>query len=756
MKFKGLKREHYTDRWDEAFPIGNGTIGGLVYGNPLKETIATNYESLFLPMPENSESRAYNGYKYLEETRKLIHEGKFREATLYYLKGLSEDGAPFNTIVWTNPFETAAEVHIDVEGDHTVSEYVQKLDFSNGETSVSCLVDGEKFTRKCFVSRSRDILVINIEKEGKPISLDITLGVNPGAHHIEAPSSISEDDNLSLYVTHTEDESGYIATIKAVKEGQGIMAEDGRIHADNVNNLLVLYTLIPWKRNVEAFKVKLVRILDMINTTYGSLLKEHEIIHRELFERVTVSFSEDDREYTNEELRAECKEGHLSEKLLERMADFGRYLEISSFGKLPPNLQGVWNGNPCPPWSSDYTLNENLQMMMWQIMPGGFNECAINYFDWLESFIDDFRENAKAYYGCRGILVAARLSSDGIHRHFCDQWPMVFWISGAGWLSQVYEDYYEYTLDENVLLRGVKFWKEVVQFYEDFLVIDKYGKYEFVPSYSPENTPIGSDSPTAINATMDIAIAKEVYTNLLNACKILNIESDNIARWENERAMLPDYSVNEDGAVKEWVPADLKDDYHHRHSSHLYMVFPGHEALEDGSEALFKACHVAAKMRLLEGVDAISGWGLAHLANISARLKDSELWYLAMNRLIQVFTLDNLFTGHNEHSLFQMDANLGITASVYEMAAYSAPGKVELLPIVSKQIPYVLIKGLKLKGNAEIERLVKTDTSFEVTVKNNGFENIRIICPDGFSFENGDTEYVLYGKESVSLTGLER
>lgn len=756
MKFKGLKREHYTDRWDEAFPIGNGTIGGLVYGNPLHETIATNYESLFLPMPENSDSKPYNGYKYLEETRRLLHEGKFKEATMYYLKGLSEEGAPFNTIVWTNPFETAAEVHIDTCGEHVTSEYVQKLDFATGEASVECLIDGEKYTRKCFVSRSRDILVMNIEKEGAPISLDITLGINPGAHHIEEPSVISEDDNLSLYVTHSEDESGYLATIKAVQNGEGIMVSDGKIHAENVTSLLVLYTLTPWKRNVESYKVKLVRILDMISRTYTSLFKEHEIIHRELFERVSVSFDDSDKEYTNEELRAECTDTCLSPKLLERMADFGRYLEVSSFGKLPPNLQGVWNGNPCPPWSSDYTLNENLQMMMWQIMPGGFNENAISYFDWLEGFVDAFRENAKAYYGCRGIFCAARLSSDGYHRHFCDQWPMVFWISGAGWLSQVYEDYYEYTLDENVLLRGVKFWKEVVLFYEDFLTLDANGKYEFAPSYSPENTPLGSDSPTAINATMDIAIAREVYTNLINACKILDIESDNIEKWENELSMLPDYAVNEDGAVKEWVPAELKDDYHHRHSSHLYMVFPGHEALEDGKEDLLEACHTAARMRLIEGVDAISGWGLAHLANISARLKDSELWYLAMNRLIQVFTLDNLFTGHNEHSLFQMDANLGITASVYEMIAYSAMGKVELLPVLTDFVPNVTVEGLKLRGNAEIEKLCKKSDSFEVTVKNNGFESLRIICPDGFSFENGDTEYVLYGKETVSLTGLKR
>lgn len=756
MKFKGLKRNVFSDKWDEATPIGNGVIGGLVHGNPLCEVIETTHEELFLPMPENSDSRPYNGYKYLDETRRLLHEGKFREATMYYLKGVSDEGAPFNTIVWTNPFETAAQIHIDTLGDYEVSDYTQKLDFATGESEVSFKLNGEKLTRKCFVSRSRDILVMSITKEGTPVSMDISLGVNEGAHHIEKPEYMLDDDNVSLYVTHSEDESGYLATVKAIKDGAGIPVTDEVIHAVNVNELLVLYTLLPWKKRVEACKVKLVRILDMINTGYVGLFKEHEVIHRELFERVKISFSDDDKDYTNEELRNECKDNFLSEKLLERMTDYGRYLEISSFGKLPPNLQGVWNGNPNPPWSSDYTLDENIQMMMWQVMPGALSKFALNYFDWLESFIDAFRENAKAYYGCRGIFAAARVSSDGVHRHFCDQWPMVFWISGAGWLSQVYEDYYEYTLDENVLMRGVKFWKEVVLFYEDFLKPDENGKLEFAPSYSPENTPLGNDSPTAINATMDVAIAREVYTNLINAAKILNVENDNIAKWEQELSMLPDYAVNEDGAVKEWIPDYLKDDYHHRHSSHLYMVFPGHEALQDGNEELLRACHRATELRLIDGVDAISGWGLAHLANISARLKDSNLWYLAMNRLIQVFTLDNLFTGHNEHSLFQMDANLGITAAVYEMIAHSEMGAVELLPVITEKIPFIRINGLNLRGNAEIVELVKKESSFRVTVKNNGFDSIRIVCPSGYSFEDGDTEYVLFGKQTISLEGLKR
>jgi len=755
MEFKGLKRNHYTEKWDDALPVGNGTIGGLIFGDPLHEKIATNHEELFLVLPENADSRPYNGFKYLEKTRELLHEHKFREATEYYLNGLRREGAP-DYIVWTNPFETAAEIHVDIEGDMKVTDYVQTLDFATGEAVISCKLDGETLTKRCFVSRSRDIMVMSITKEGLPISLDVSLSVNSQACHIEDPQIICEDDNLSLFVTHTQDESGYLATIKAIQNGQGIMAEFDRIHADNVNEILILYTLTPWKKRVEAYKVKLVRLLDMINTTYLSLFKEHEIIHRELFERVSVSFSDDNGAATNEELISECTKYTLSVRLLERMADFGRYLEISSFGKLPPNLQGVWNGSVCPPWSSDYTLDENIQMMMWQVMPGGLSEFALKYFDWLEGYVEEFKVNAKSYYGCRGIFAAARVSSDGYHRHFEERWPMVFWTAGAGWLSQVYQDYYEYTLDENVLMRGVRFWKEIVLFYEDFLITDENGKYEFAPSFSPENIPLGNDSPTAINATMDVAVAKEVYKNLIGACEILGIEEDNLSKWKEEYRLFPDYAINEDKALKEWIPEFLKDDYHHRHSSHLYPVFPGHEALENGNEELLAACHKAAELRLLDGVDAISGWGLAHLANISARLKDSNLWYLALNRLIGKFTLNNLFTGHNEHDLFQMDANLGITAAVIEAFSYSDMEKIELFPILCDRYEYMKAEGLRAKGSIHIARLEKRGNVVFADLDNQGRKTMRIVCPQGYSFENGDRECEIAPGERAELKAVKR
>lgn len=755
MKFRGLKSVNYTDRWDEAFPIGNGTVGGLVFGDPYREKIVTNHEALFLPLPENNDLRPFKGAHLIPEVRRLIFEGKYLEATQYFEKGLGEDGYPVGGMIWTNPYETATDICLDfMEGDE-IKDYYRRLDFSSGECVVSYSDSLGEYTRRSFVSRTRNVLCVLIEAKKGTFDVKLHTEVNKDIHNMESTRSYVEGDYVISEGIHKEAESGYVSALRVVSDKRKEPLSNG-FEIKRAKKVLLLYTLTPWKNRMEASKVKLVRGLEDIEEDYEFLLREHEAIHKELFERAKITFSDSEKEYTTEELREMCTPEKLCPELFERMTDFGRYLEIASFGNLPPNLQGIWSGTANPPWSADYTLDENIQMMMWQVLPGSLPEFARVYFDWLESYSEDFKKNAKAYYGCRGIFAAARVSNNGIHRHFGQPWPMFFWTAGAGWLSQPYQDYYEYTGDKNILLRGVKYWKEVVLFYEDFLVTDEKGKFVFAPSYSPENTPLGNDSPTAINATMDVAVAKEVYKNLINACEILGIEEDNLPVWKAEYDKFPDYAINEDGALKEWIPEFLKDDYHHRHSSHLYPVFPGHEALENGQEELLKACHKAAELRLLDGVDAISGWGLAHLANISARLKDSNLWYLALNRLISKFTLENLFTGHNEHSLFQMDANLGITAAVIEAFSYSDMEKIELFPILCANFDYMKAEGLRAKGCVHIAKLEKQGNVIFADLDNQGGKTMRVVCPEGYSFENGDREYEIMPGVKAQLKAVKR
>ena len=244
MKFKGLKRECAASSWDEALPIGNGTIGGLVFGGPLHETVITNHEELFLPMPENAESHPYNGKPYLEGMRKLLFEGKYREAFEYYSRGLEKDGAPYETIVWTNPFETAQKLHFDME-EGTVSDYVQKLDFRTGEATVSFSYNGENITRKSFVSRSRDIMATEIRKEGNPLSLEVSMAPFKDAHHIESISMVTDGEYLVCEAFHSEEESGYVAVARVISDGECEATSDNTFKVTKANYVLVFYTLAP-------------------------------------------------------------------------------------------------------------------------------------------------------------------------------------------------------------------------------------------------------------------------------------------------------------------------------------------------------------------------------------------------------------------------------------------------------------------------------------------------------------------------------
>ena len=756
MRFKGLKSRKYATRWDEAYPVGNGTMGCLVFGNPLHEKIATSHEELFVPMPVNNDVRPFKTAGCIDE---LLFAGKYREATERFLREAEKDGYPYDQIIWTNPFETATEIYIDLPGLTEVSENLTTLDFTTGELVTEFTANEITVRRRSFASRTRNVFAMEITLS-EPRDVYIGTGHNENIHDMEGVVHNISKNTIVTEATHSEEESGYVSVLRILSDNvRDIITGDKRrgICVSGEKKFLVLYTLTPWKNRLEAAKVKAVRTIDDTIPDYDTLLKEHITIHKELFERVKVTLSDNDEELLNEDLLKESIKEGLSSELLERMSDYGRYLDIVSFGKLPPNLQGVFNGDANPPWSSDYTLDENIQMMMWQVLPGALPEFARVYFDWLESYNDDFKENAKTVYGIDGFLCASRVSTtDGIHRHFCHAFPMTFWTAGSGWLSSVYEDFYEFTGDKNILARGVRYWKEVVKFYEGFLVKDKTGHFVFAPSYSPENTPLGHDSPTAVNATMDVAIAKEVYTNLINACEILDIEEENLDKWKEELSAFPDYAINEDGALKEWIPKELKDDYHHRHSSHLYPVFPGHEAMDAGNGDLKKACHRAAELRLIDGVDAISGWGLAHLANISARLNDADLWYKALNRLITVFTLNNLFTTHNEHFLFQMDANTGITGAVFEAFMYSDTQRLFLFPVMCDRFEHMCVEGLRGRGCMHVIRLEKNDDYIIAHLENQGRNTMRIVCPDGYSFENGNRESQISPGGVVVLKAVKR
>ncbi|MCP4454401.1 MAG: glycoside hydrolase family 95 protein, partial [Planctomycetes bacterium] len=365
---------------------------------------------------------------------------------------------------------------------------------------------------------------------------------------------------------------------------------------------------------------------------------------------------------------------------------------------------------------------------------GNLPEVMATYTSFLERYTEDWRRNAQSLYGC-----------DGVVTDLCQGWrhgavlmSTYPWTGGAGWLSNYMYDHYLVTQDRDYLQQHVvPLLKEVVAFYEDFLL--KYpshnGRAVFYPSISPENTPVmtPADQSTNVvpNATGEISICREAVTHLIEACNHLNIEQDNVPRWQALLSRLPDYVINDDGALAEWAYPGLGDKYNHRHSSHLYAIYPSLEISPDRTPNLFRAARIAMEKRMEAGLGGDSAHGLMHISLIAARLKNSDLlWQMLTDFASLPFMNTSFVTCHNPGPrIYNLDATFSMPAVMMEMLLYSEPGLVELLPALPiKQFSRGTLCGPLARGGIVVEQLHwnKTLNRVDVTLRSTQAQTIHL------------------------------
>ncbi len=703
------------DLWKEAFPSGNGILGAAVYGAVHDETVLLTHDDLW---HEVVTSELPDVSQQLPKIRKLLAAGDACAANPVLSDALKEAGYKAD-IGAPLPL---GDLKIKIPVSHGFTDYRRELNMETGEVSVSWSDNGVDYARKLFVSRADECVVMEVSSSGS-LSVEVALDLHD---RNDAHICDQEDPKLPVELEVKTDEAGTIFYAAQNDDGTDFGAV-ARVFKDEGRALVVVKMFVKGERSKD-WKI-LNQELGTLSGSYEELLAPHAALHGELFRRVSLDLGADEagHERSNEELLMSAYRGALSTVMVEKMWAYGRYLLISSSreGGQPCPLQGKWCGSYRGYWTFNMA-NENLQMNYWQVMSGNMPEVALPVFDYVDRLMDDFRENARKLYGCRGILVSCITTPpSGLFKDI--QPHILHWTGAAAWIGQHYYDYYLHTGDEVFLKkRCIPYLREVAQFYEDFFTLGEDGFYLSSPSNSPENHPgnhaMGATDmlsmETTMNATMDFALAKEVLTHLIES-------GDDIERRQAMLDKIPPYQINEDGAVKEWMHPFFDDNYHHRHQSHIYPVFPGLEVTRESDAELFEAFEVAIRKRLEVGIGSQTGWSLAHMANVYARMGEGDDALNCLSLLSRACIMNNFYTTHNDWrgcgigvdfvmAPYQIDANLGWTAAVQEMLLFSVPGKITVLPALSKDWKKGSVKGLLARGGVE----VSMDWNLEARVVN--------------------------------------
>ncbi len=660
----------------------------------------------------------------LPEVRRLIAAGKLKEAeALMPAAHADRSGADRSgsTSAGRDPYQPFAEISIRPAVNGPFRCYRRGIDLDTALAWTAWQDDQGEARRELFVSRADDTVYLRLTRTAAG-ALHCRIAIRPTAREKQAdewhpgqagpPETASTAGGNTIVYRADYGESFAFGAVLQVDQVNGTVTADGDcLEVDGADEVVIRARL--YIREDPATAVPRLQTELAGGADFDAAFQEHTVVHNALFRRMQLDLKSTD-DASIDELLMQAYDGDMPAALAQRMFNFGRHLLICSSreGGWPANLQGIWNGDYAPAWNSDFHTDENIQMNYWAALPGNLAETALPFFDYFEKMLGDFRDNAGKIFGCRGIFVPIAITTNGV------EGPRIWtnWISAAGWLAQHFYDYYLFTGDQEFLRqRAVPWLKEVATFYEDFLIEDDNGKLLFSPSLSPENKPAGSDSLLCQNATMDVAICKEVLSNLCDACELLGIEMDNVATWRGMLAKLPAYEINADGAMREWLHPAYEDNYHHRHQSHIYPVFPGFEVTAEDNPEIFEACRVAVEKRLVVGLTSQTGWSMAHMANIYARLGQGDRALECIEILARSSTGPNLLTYHNDwrhmglsltwgnNPPFQIDANFGITAAILEMLVFSKPGLVKLLPALPERWPQGRATGIACRGQLTVD-----------------------------------------------------